>query len=144
MRGQTYGAELAGNLNLTHRWRLSPGLTFVRQHLRAAPGTNSTLSEANEGDNPVWQAHLRSFVDLPHQVQWDLTLHLVGRLAAQDTPRYTRLDMRLGWRPTETLDLCVVLQNLADARHQEFNAFPQFASSTQVRRSAYAKFTWSF
>ena len=144
MRGQTYGAELAGNLNLTQRWRLSPGLTFVRQLLRAAPGTNSTLSEANEGDNPVWQAHMRSFVDLPHQVEWDLTLHLVGPLAAQDTPRYARLDMRLGWRPTETLDLCVVLQNLADPRHQEFNAFPQFASSTQVRRSAYAKFTWSF
>jgi len=144
MRGQTYGAELAGNLILTQRWRLSPGLTFVRQHLRAVLGTNSTLSEANKGDNPVWQAHVRSFVNLPHQVEWDLTLHLVGPLAAQDTPRYARLDTRLGWRPTETLDLCVVLQNLADPRHQEFNAFPQFALSTQVRRSAYTKFTWSF
>mgnify|MGYP001584244380 CR=1 FL=1 len=144
MRGETHGAELAGNLNLTHSWRFISGLTFLREHLHAGPGTTGSFSELNEGDNPAWQIHLRSLVNLPKQLEWDTSLHLVGTLASQDTQRYARLDMRLGWRPTETLELSVVLQNLTDARHQEFNSTSQFVRSSLVRRGAYAKFTWSF
>lgn len=47
-------------------------------------------------------------------------------------------------RPTESLDLSFVLQNLTNARHLEFNSVFQFIQSSQIRRSAYARFAWSF
>jgi hypothetical protein len=53
------------------------------------------------------------------------------------------MDAQLRWRATESLALTVAGQNLFRARHVEFfsvsNEFP-----SAVRRSVYAKLTWTF
>jgi hypothetical protein len=57
---------------------------------------------------------------------------------------HTRLDTQLTWRPAESWALSLVGQNLLRDHHLEFNDELQSVNSSQVKRSAYAKFTWHF
>jgi outer membrane receptor protein involved in Fe transport len=58
-------------------------------------------------------------------------------------PGSNRLDARLGWRFTESLDLSVGAQNLLDPRHPEAGRL-FWERTTEMKRSAYLKFTWQF
>ena len=51
--------------------------------------------------------------------------------------------LRLGYKPTDWLELALVGQNLTDARHHEFNDVQQ-GQATQVPRSGYLKATLTF
>ncbi len=143
-RGHTYGLEVASTLNLSHRWRLHSGLTLLRQQLRLEPGVVLSLSLSNPGNDPAWQAHLRSHLDLPRQFAWDVSLQLVGPLPGQTTGSYQRLGTRLGWLPNEHLELSVVLQNLVESGHLEFLSGVQSVRSSLVPRTAYARIAWRF
>jgi outer membrane receptor protein involved in Fe transport len=56
-----------------------------------------------------------------------------------------RLDARLGWRPSEQLELSVGVQNLLEPRHPEFYMPDALVvPGNQVGRSAYGKIAWRF
>jgi iron complex outermembrane receptor protein len=63
-------------------------------------------------------------------------------LFPQDVKSYTRLDLRLGWKPQKNFELSLVGQNLLDDQHKEHDGFLEFDSETQ--RSFYAKATFRF
>src|SRR5206468_1626623 len=44
MRGETYGVDLAASVNLTQRWRLTPGYSWLRVDLRLDPSSGDTRS----------------------------------------------------------------------------------------------------
>jgi iron complex outermembrane receptor protein len=54
---------------------------------------------------------------------------------------YSELDVRLGWRLSEELELSVVGQNLLHDEHVEFGS-P--AARGAIERSIYGKLTWGF
>jgi iron complex outermembrane receptor protein len=117
---RNYGAEAFANWNVTDRWRLSPGLTFL--HMSVAPDPSSqdtTISQLN-GYSPEHSLQVRSFVDLRRHLEWDQTVGYTGRLAFGNIPGYARLDTRIGWRIGEFWDLSIVGQNLLEPRHAEF------------------------
>jgi hypothetical protein len=61
----------------------------------------------------------------------------------EPTPRYTRLDSRLGWRLGESLELSIVGQNLLSPDHAEYHdAFAILHSL--MARSVFGKVTWRF
>ncbi len=86
---------------------------------------------------------MRSYLDLPCNLQVDTAAYYVDRLKNQSVPGYLRLDVRLGWHPTRNLDFSVGVHNLMDNRHPEFGTSVG-AQSTQVQRSIYGKISWSF
>jgi outer membrane receptor protein involved in Fe transport len=113
--------------------------------LRLYPTSLDTVSVADaEGSNPGNQAQLRSHVELSHGLSWDLNAYFVGRLTAQAVPSYTRVDTQLAWKISERVTLSAVGQNLLKDHHLEFNDTFQEVSSSQVKRSAYAKLAWRF
>ena len=145
MRGTTEGLELSAHFKVTDRWTLSPGYALLHMNLRTEPGSGDTTTVANtEGSNPRHQAQLRSAVNLPRGFAWDTNIYFVDRLPAQQVPSYTRLDMRFSWRPVERLELSVVGQNLLQDLHVESDDIVTSVEPTQVRRSAYAKLTWTY
>jgi outer membrane receptor for ferrienterochelin and colicin len=77
-------------------------------------------------------------------VVWDTNLYFVDHLPAQLIPSYARLDTMLRWRFAEHLELTAVGQNLIRDHHVESNDTQTSVISSQVKRSAYAKFTWRF
>ena len=145
LHGTTGGIEAFLNRRVTNRWTLSPGYSFLEMHLHPGPTSLDTKSVADtQGSNPVHQAQLRSHLELSHAFAWDTNIYFVGRLPAQFVTSYTRLDTQLTWRPLERMELSLVGQNLLRDHHVEFNDFRQSVNSSQVKRSAYAKFTWRF
>jgi iron complex outermembrane receptor protein len=114
-------------------------------HLHTDPSSLDTVNVPDiQGSNPGHQAQLRSHVAFPRGFSWDTHAYFVGALPAQFVPSYTRVDTQLRWRLGERLELALVGQNLLTDQHLEFGDFVQLVNSSQVKRSAYTKVTWSF
>jgi iron complex outermembrane recepter protein len=139
--GHTYGLEAAANWNATSYWKWTAGYTAMQ--VRLTPGTGGDGKNASY-DSPARQWQVRSSLNLPHRLEFDTALYYTGRLPQLEVPSYFRLDSRLGWHLSRSVEVSVTLQNLLDNRHPEFSDLEGGVPSTQIRRSAYAKVTWQF
>jgi len=151
LEGESYGAELYANWKVTDSWRLQPGYTWLTVDTRTkSGGIDTALGLKNEGSSPQNQYSIRSQLSLPHHIEFDTTVYYVDNLkdtaltksTSAHVANYTRVDLRLGWRPIKALELSVTGQNLLDDRHPEFVADDLVAS--QIPRSVYGKavVTW--
>ncbi|MGD0404235.1 MAG: TonB-dependent receptor [Candidatus Acidiferrales bacterium] len=146
LHGTTSGAELAANWKVNDRWTLSPGYSFLVMHLHGEAGDPQDTASVTsiQGTNPVHQAQLRSHVELSRALSWDATAYFVDRLPAPMIASHTRVDTQLTWRIAERMSLSFVGQDLLRDHHVEFNDPLQSVNSSQIKRSAYAKFTCRF
>jgi iron complex outermembrane receptor protein len=139
--GNTYGLEVAANWNAASYWKWTAGYTALQVVLK--PGTGGDGKNVSY-DSPARQWQVRSSLNLPHRLEFDTALYYTGPLIHVEVPSYFRLDSRLGWRLSRSVELSVTLQNLLNARHPEFNDSAGGVPSTQIRRSAYAQVIWKF
>lgn len=58
-------------------------------------------------------------------------------------PAYLTADLRLSYRPNDSLEFALVGQNLFDPSHPEQATAP-FVTASEVPRSFYGKVTWKF
>jgi iron complex outermembrane receptor protein len=141
-----YGVEASTNWNVTNRWRLSPGYTYLQMDVNGDPGTKDTAPGKIENESPKHQVQVRSFLNLTRHLDWDTTISKVGHLndgGQGSTPGYLRLDTRLGWRVGENTEFSVVGQNLLSPAHAEYHDAYGIEHSL-VPRSVFAKVTWRF
>lgn len=147
MTGETYGAEVAANWQVTDIWRLAATYSYVEIQLHNRAQSPNGIIETDEGRTPENQASLRSHLDLPWNLEFDTGLYyadtIIGGAAGRlepgpGVPAYLRLDARIGWRPRENLEFSVVAQNLGDNQHREFSSTPDNVNSSEVKRSVYA------
>jgi iron complex outermembrane receptor protein len=139
--GSTYGAETSVSFAATPFWKLTGSYSFLRMSLK---NENENVIGANVGDQPQHQFQLRSYVNLPGRFELDVAAFYVSSLPAQAVPAYTRVDARLGWRVSESVELSFGAQNLLDRRHLESRAEDASVIPTQVKRTIFAKLTWRF
>lgn len=137
----TYGAEVSGQWNVTRRWALKPGYTYLELRPDAASGLTPT--EATSGTDLKHQFQLRLTLDLARDWQLDANLYRLGSLPGLAIPAYTRLDIRLGWRPVRQMDISISGQNLLQDRHLEYLADGEYVA-TEARRALLVRCTWSF
>jgi iron complex outermembrane receptor protein len=157
MKGETYGLELSIDYQLCDWWQIQAWYSYLQIQLHAnSPGSDSGL-EAQEGTSPHHQVSFRSMMNLPRDLELDVWFRYVDSLSGtkmgtviNDTIRagvasYVSLDIRLGWKPREDLELALVGQNLLDKQHPEFSA-PLYVNSipTELERGVYGKITWRF
>jgi iron complex outermembrane receptor protein len=142
-RAQNYGVELSGSWDVTSRWRISPGFSFLHMNVRPDASSTDTTVGLTGGYSPKHQAQLRSSVKLSHRMEWDTSAYFVGVLSNGPVPAYTRLDTRLGWTIGESMYFSVSGQNLLSPRHFEF-LNGTLVQPTEVERSIVAKLTWHF
>ena len=140
-KGESYGAEATADFHATDWWRLRASFTEIELHLRPRPGSTDTSYGANEAHDPRHQASLRSSVDLPRNIRLDADLRYVSRIANQDLPAYTELDLRLAWQPCPKLELSIIGQNLLHAQHAEFGP-PTLRQ--EIERGVFGKVVWRF
>ena len=144
MSGETYGAEFLAEWRATGNWKLIASYTLLQMHLHP----NISGASAND-DSPQNQFQLRSYLDLPHNVQLNGAVYYVDQikplLGAAETriPSYVRLDLGLTWRPTKTLEIGIWGQNLLDNQHPEFTSY-KTTVLTEIPRSVLGKITWHF
>jgi len=144
-RGDVYGVELACKYEVTPRWKLTGWYTFLQLALKTPPFPPQGVDAAAvvEGSSPQNQVFLMSSWDLGHRVEFDLMSRYVDSLPGQSVPEYISLDLRLGWRPSDELELSVVGQNLLDSKHLEFgNVDAKPVPLVEVQRGVYGYLTW--
>jgi iron complex outermembrane recepter protein len=136
-----YGGEVFGQWNVTRRWTLKPGYSLL--NLKASAPSLPSPHEAASGTDPQHQFQLRSMLDLARNLQLDTNVYQVGALPGYGIDGYTRLDVRVGWRPQRSVELSVSGQNLLEGRHLEYLADGQYLA-TEARRGVVVRGTWSF
>jgi len=140
LNADTYGAELQLNVQAAPWWRLYGACTYFHKRLSLDADSRDPTGGVQEGDDPGHRFAVRSYVDLPGAVELDAWLRHVGSLPDPFIPSYTELDLRLGWRPTERLELVLAGQNLLHDQHAEFPT----SRPEEVQRSVYGKAVWRF
>jgi iron complex outermembrane receptor protein len=142
MQGRVRGVEAWSSYEVSKAWRLSAGVSRLWQDLQLRPGSNDAVAVRNaEGANPQWQWLLRSSHDLGSQAELDVFARHVSRLAYPAVPRYTAVDLRGAWRPTDKLELSLTAQNLLDSGHGEFN---DVATRAELGRAVLVKLAARF
>ncbi len=139
MHGETYGFETAVNFQAMRNWRLSSSFTQLNMQLHLDSDSKDRNRNALvEGGNPEHQFQIRSYLNLPYNLEQDTAVYYVSRLPKPEVSGYTRMDMRLGWHPRNNLEFSLSVQNLLDNHH------PELSGGNEVPRSVYAKITWKF
>jgi iron complex outermembrane receptor protein len=142
--GETHGLELLARARPTHIWELSASYTLFEIHLhQSAASFDFDTAPESEGSSPTQEFQIHSLLNLPHKLEFDSAVFHVGRLVGPGIKAYTRLDLRLGWRPTPAFELSGGGRNLLQAQHYEFGS-GELVQAEPVGRSAYLKANWRF
>jgi iron complex outermembrane receptor protein len=116
--------------------------SWLDEDLHLDPDSRDPTGGLGEANDPEHRASLRSLLDLPGGFELDGMLRYVSALPSPAVDAYTELDLRLGWRATDALELSLVGQSLLDGSHEEFG--PATALREEVQRSLYGKVVWRF
>lgn len=140
LEAESYGVELAARWQVTQTWRLTTAYSWLKANVHDEPPLPDT--RALQSNHPRQQLQIHSYLDLPHHLELDMAAYAVDSLPVLDIPAYTRLDLRLGWRPRPALELSLSFYNLLDDRHPEFDNLDVVRS--EIPRSLYGQIVWRF
>ena len=142
MKGETFGIEAWGSYALADWWRINAGLSTLHKNLRLVPGNRDVFGVQFAGNDPAYQVMLRSSMDLPGDLQFDLDLRAIDDLPSPRVPGYFEANARLGWRITKSLEIAIVGTNLFHARHTEF--INPSIPAQEIPRSLSGTMRWLF
>lgn len=114
MHGTTYGVETWGDYKVYDWWRLSAGFNYLNRNLTLEPGASTTALDQHQGNDPDYQASLRSSMDITKDIEWDIGIRFVDNLTAPVVPGYAALDTRIGWDVTPSVEVSLAGFNLLD------------------------------
>lgn len=137
------GVEALATLTPSSWCRFVSSYTLFTISSRLTPDSNDP-SPRFDGNTPRHQGTLRSLFSLPHRLEVDTSVALVGGLGMMNLPPYALADARIGWRSRAGHDLSVVAQNLLDANHLEFQGSGALVVPSVARRRVWAAATWRF
>jgi iron complex outermembrane receptor protein len=135
---------MAAQWQLLDWWRVDAAYSYLRVDLDLDEDSGDTTSAQAEGQSPRHQLSLRSMMDLPGDLEFDWWLRYVDSLDGLDLDSYVGLDLRLGWTPTEDLELSLVGQNLLESHDPQFGSPLIRIEPTRVERGVYASAKWWF
>ena len=141
LEGEVFGVEISADWRPFKPWRLTGSYSYNTIDLRLTNDSAIPTAQNPEGE-PNHILNVRSYLELPHNLEFDTLLYYVSRYSQREVDSYTRLDLRLGWKPTRQVELSLIGQNLLDDQHPEFDDQREFRS--EVERSYIAKATFRF
>ena len=138
------------NLLPTEWWRVKMAYTYLDVDFDPSSSPFTVSLAKPQQTNAQQMFNMQWFFDLPLGFEFDASVYYVDGLegttpvlVADNVEQYVRLDLRLGYKPCDWLELSLVGQNLTDRRHYEYDDFTG-GRSTQVPRTGYAKATVTF
>jgi iron complex outermembrane receptor protein len=141
--GASEGYELSATWSVAPRWKLAAGSDWLRIHTHDYPGMIATDTVTDGGTSPHIQYELRSNLDLTRKLEFDTAVYYVSALPEEKVPSHFRLDVRLGWRMTQQIELSAGVKDALDPQHPEM--YSQRLSGLEgIQRNCYGKLTWRF
>lgn len=138
LEGHALGIEMWGSFQATKSWRLSGGLTAMREHFHLKPGSNDVSGLQRPGFDPSHSLQLRSHYSIDAAREVELGVRKVDALDLGSVPGYTAVDARFGWRVRPNLELSVAAINL-NGSHAEYGSI---TARSEVPRTVAVKLVW--
>lgn len=143
LEGNTDGMEVDPDWKPTNWWQLKGSYSYLQMHLKNKPGiTDTSTASSDTGSSPHHEVVIQSLFDLPGQVEIDPIYRYVSALPAQHVPRYSTMDLHLGWQFAKRLELSVTGDNLFRPYQVEFGSGVNGAPNIGIKRGVYAQLTW--
>lgn len=144
LHGITYGFEVGGNWQARERWQLRAAYTYLKMDMELDAGSNDPLATTWDEENPNHQLVVRSAWDMGKRLSLDTTVRYMDELPILETDSYVTADARLGWRPTDGVELFLVGRHLLDSPHIEFPRQMPVTLPGVVEREIYTGVNWRF
>ncbi len=137
----TYGGDFAIDWKPLPVWHLQASYSLLDLEAKLDPGSLA-LNIGENGNSPKNQALLKSFLDLPYNLELDSVLRYVDSLPTPNIDSYLELDLRLGWKVDAKWSLALIGSNLLESSHAEYTE--QFSSNQarSVERTIYGVVTY--
>ncbi len=137
---ETYGLEFLTNWQPLNWWRLQTAISSFEMKVRS----KDDLAFFSENESPDYSLSVRSYTDLPWNLEWDLQFRFVDSVLDGNVQSYSAIDTRLGWHPSDNLEISIAGRNLADPQHPEYIVTMYRGKPEEIERSVYVKVTWQF
>lgn len=138
LEGHTYGVEAWGDYQVANWWRLSGAVNYLDQKFEFASGSSGLLGASQAGNDPKYQASLKSSMDVGDAFTIDAALRYVSALPDPRLPAYVELNGRLGWNINDRLQLALSGRNLLHEDHREYT------DGNPIPRSLFVDLQWRF
>jgi iron complex outermembrane receptor protein len=140
-RAKSYGLEAALDWRLGERLTLLGQYAFLRLELSGPPSSAAISAEAAEGQSPRNRVTIGVRWRATDRLSLDSTAYYADSIPGFALAPHTRIDLRAGWRLTETASVDLVGQDLLEPSHREFGA-PTAIDPSLVRRSVFVRLLW--
>ena len=124
-------------------WKLSPTYSFQRLRVHFDPASRAATTLGTFGNDPEHTFQLRSHWDVTRKTAFDQLVSWTSGLSFSTLPGHTRLDVRLGRRVGESVEIGVAGQNLLRPGTMEYLDVARLIA-TQARRSVHGEVVWRF
>jgi iron complex outermembrane receptor protein len=141
MHGSVFGAEVWADYQVTPWWRLSAGFNALKKDFTLEPTAVLVALDQHQGNDPRYQASLRSYMSLTDDISLYLAVRGVDDLPNPTVPGYVEADARVAWRVAPPLELALTGSNLLHDRHPESGLV---ATRNEIGRTIFAEMRWSF
>jgi iron complex outermembrane receptor protein len=140
--GHSIGGELATQWIPVHGLRLVAAYSLIEFEFAQKTAAGVTALQL-WGEPPRHQLQLSSALNLPRHLELSNALSFVDRRIVQNIPGWTEVDSKLSWRPFESAEFSLGVQNLLNKEHIEF--ISQLGGlPTTLGRTMNGRFTWHF
>ncbi len=123
---------------------LKGSYTYLHQYYVDFPvkdGETIWTVRSNNGQDPRNRFHLGLSLDPVKQVEFDANLYFTGPFREGDILGYHRLDLRLGWKPVDGLEISMAGQDMLRYSHQE-NTNNSMAYASLIQQRYYLQATY--
>lgn len=118
-KGITTGIEGWAAYDITPKWRLKGGFNTLTKNFKLKSGYNDLTNLSVQGQDPPYQAQIRSEWTIGSKFDIDIAMRTVGKVDTAPVPAYTEASMHLGWRVNDKIELAINAGNLLHKRHIE-------------------------
>lgn len=122
LTARTSGIELTATVTPTTWWQVHMSYSHLGKEFSRLDSSGDASGGVNEGNDPTHTFSVRTSIDLPRRIEFDVMLRQVAQLPQPAVPGYTELHGRLGWSPNSRWSLSILGQNLLHPKHLEFAA----------------------
>jgi len=140
--GTTKGGEITPSWQIKSYWQIQGSYSFLQMDVKQTPHSlNVENVYALNRSSPRHELSVHSSLDMSKALSFDVDWRYQDALPGQLVPAYSTADARLGWKFISHWELSLVGRNLLQPSHYEFGGDP--GPLVGIKRSAYAKLTWT-
>lgn len=138
-QAKTQGIEVATTVRPASWWQLSTNYSFTDVTFEG-----SSLGVPINGPTPEHQFHVRTYLDLPGNVDASALFYSASNVPDISVAAYKRLDLQMSWSPSQSVRFGGGVRNLLHDATSEYADNTSRAVTTPVRVNPYAEIRWWF